>query len=142
MTDKELQKLSRSELLELLLIQSREMDELKIRTEQLQQQLQNRQITLSQAGSIAEAALQLSGIFAAAQEAADLYLENVMTPDKLLEETQAQCDELLRHAHEDIRKVWEVVRQEIYNPRLDHTQWQKISEYIDTQLKCNEDTTK
>ena len=38
---------------------------------------QDRRIRMERSGSIAEAALQLSGIFEAAQSAADLYLENI-----------------------------------------------------------------
>lgn len=135
MTDKELQKLSRSELLELLLVQSREMDRLNNEMETLQVQLQEREIALGEAGNIAEAALRLTGIFEAAQEAADLYLENVRTPNKMLEDTEKQCEVLLSSTRDKINRVWEVVRQEIYNPRLDADQWRKISDYIDRQLQ-------
>lgn len=137
MTDKELRKLTRTELLELLLVQSRELDKLNRELEDLQCQFQKREIALSQAGSIAEAALQLNGIFEAAQAAADLYLENVRTPNKMLEDTQAQCDALLQSTREKVHNVWEIIRQEIYNPKLDYTQWQKIASYIDQQLRIN-----
>lgn len=135
MTDKELQKLSRSELLELLLVQSREMDRLNNEMEALQLQLQEREIALGEAGNIAEAALRLTGIFEAAQEAADLYLENIRTPNKMLEDTEAKCEILLNNTREKVNRVWEIVRQEIYNPRLDAEQWRKISDYIDRQLR-------
>ena len=135
MTDKELQKLSRAELLELLLVQSREMDKLNTELENLQQQLRTREIALGEAGNIAEAALQLTGIFEAAQEAADLYLENVRTPNKMLEETQEKCEAMLEETRDKMHRVWEIIRQEIYNPRLDAEQWQKISNYIDRQLR-------
>lgn len=135
MTDKELRKLTRAELLELLLVQSRELDKLNTELENLQKQFQKREIALSQAGNIAEAALQLTSIFEAAQTAADLYLENVRTPNKMLEETQRQCDELLRSTRENVTQVWEIVRREIYNPKLDYDQWRQISDYIDAQLR-------
>jgi len=137
MTDKELRKLTRAELLELLLVQSRELDKLNTELDDLREQLQKREISLRQSGSIAEAALQLTGVFEAAQAAADLYLENVRTPNKMLEETQKQCDDLLRSTRETVHQVWEVIRQEIYNPKLDYEQWQQISNYIDTQLKLH-----
>lgn len=135
MTDKELRKLTRAELLELLLVQSRELDKLNTEVESLQQQLQKREIGLRQAGNIAEAALQLTGIFEAAQTAADLYLENVRTPNKMLEDTEAQCRELLCSTRETVHQIWEIVRREIYNPKLDYDQWQQISDYIDAQLR-------
>ena len=42
MTDKELRKLTRSELLDLLLVQSREIDRLNVELEQLQSRVQQR----------------------------------------------------------------------------------------------------
>ena len=44
---------------------------------QAQKKLDDRAIIIDRAGSIAEASLQLSGIFEAAQRAADQYLENI-----------------------------------------------------------------
>ena len=45
--------------------------------ETLEQERSSRRIELDEAGSIAEAALKLSGIFEAAQDAADRYMENI-----------------------------------------------------------------
>lgn len=143
MTDKELRKLTRTELLELLLVQSKEIDMLNRKLEQLQEQLDRREIALTHAGSIAEAALQLNGVFEAAQAAADQYLKNVTNPvadteeqcRRMLEQTQQKCDALLENTRLRSGQIWEVIRQEIYNPRLDHTQWQKIADYIDRQLQ-------
>ena len=77
MTDKEFKRLKRPELFEILLAQSREIDALKAKNEALTRQLESRRIDLEQAGSIAQAALQLNHIFEKAQAAADLYVENV-----------------------------------------------------------------
>lgn len=77
MNEKELRRLNRKQLLELLLIQIQRADELEIRLAEAEEKLKSRELAEMQAGSIAEAALKLSGIFEAAQEAADLYLENV-----------------------------------------------------------------
>lgn len=77
MTGKELKKLSRAELLELLLQQSREMERLQRKLDRAEKQLQSRQIMLEEAGNIAEAALRINEVFEAAQQAADQYLENV-----------------------------------------------------------------
>lgn len=142
MTDKELQKLSRTELLELLLVQSRELDKKNQELESLRAQLQTRQIALSQAGNIAEAALRLNGIFEAAQAAADQYLESVMSPvndtqqqcSQMLEQTQQQCQQMRQSTRQTVHQVWEVIRHEIFNPKLDYTQWQEIADFIDKQL--------
>ena len=77
MTDKELQKLSRSALLEMLLEQSRENDRLRAQVEELARQLSDRQFKIDQAGSIAEASMQINQVFEAAQAAAEQYLENI-----------------------------------------------------------------
>lgn len=77
MTEKELHKLKRGELLEMMLAQSREIDALRLRIKELEEKLADREIRIRQSGSIAEAALKINGIFEAAQAAADQYLENV-----------------------------------------------------------------
>ena len=77
MTDKELRKLKRGELLEMLLEQSRENEELKKQLYDMQKKLENRDIILKESGSIAEAALKLNGVFEAAEKAAEQYLENI-----------------------------------------------------------------
>lgn len=77
MTDRELKKLSRAELLELLLQQSKEIERLQAQLQRAREILSSREIHIRTAGSIAEAALELNGVFEAAQRAADQYLENV-----------------------------------------------------------------
>lgn len=77
MTERELKHLSRSELLELLVVQMEENEKLKKHIVKMQTQLNDRRLIMERAGSIAEAAMQLSGIFDTAQKAADHYLENI-----------------------------------------------------------------
>lgn len=77
MTEKELRRMRRGELLELLIDQMEENRILKSRLEKAQEELENRQIAIDKAGSIAEAALSLNGIFEVADRAARQYLENV-----------------------------------------------------------------
>lgn len=73
----ELKKLSRADLLELLVAQVKENERLREQLDEAQEQLADRKIEIDRVGSIAEAALQLNGVFQAAQMAADQYLENV-----------------------------------------------------------------
>lgn len=100
MTDKELKKLKREDLLELLLAQSRENEELKKELETTKAELAQRRLVMENAGSIAEAALQLSGIFETAQKAADMYLAGVREsnpggppPEKPASEPQDKASE-------------------------------------------------
>lgn len=77
MTDRELKKLSRAELLELLLDANRENERLRKQLEKVNALLADKTIQIENAGSIAEAALALNGVFETAQKAAEQYLENI-----------------------------------------------------------------
>lgn len=77
MTDKELQKLKRPELLEIMLGLQNELDKEREENEVLRTKLEQKTISLNKSGSIAEAALEINGVFDAAQKAADVYLDNV-----------------------------------------------------------------
>lgn len=74
MTEKELRKLNRYQLLELLVVQTERANKLQARLDAAEQELEMQNIKISSLGSIAEASLQLSGVFEAAQAAADRYL--------------------------------------------------------------------
>ena len=93
MTDKELQKLSRSALLEMLLEQSRENDRLRAQVEKLARQLSDRQFKIDQAGSIAEASMQINQVFESAQAAAEQYLENIRALNGRQEQICRQLEE-------------------------------------------------
>ena len=77
MTEKELLKLNKSEMLEIMLAQSREIDSLREELEGTKKRLEERKIKMQKAGNLAEASLQLTNIFEEAQKAADLYVFNV-----------------------------------------------------------------
>lgn len=77
MTDAELKKLKRNELLQLLIEQSKEVEALKAQLKEKNRLLEDRRINIENSGSIAEAALKLNKVFEAAQEAADQYLYSI-----------------------------------------------------------------
>lgn len=72
-----IRKLSRKELLELLIDQMKENEELKVKLQQKERELENIHIISAKAGSLAEASLELVNIFKKADEAAELYLNNL-----------------------------------------------------------------
>lgn len=86
MTEKELRKLNRYQLLDLLVTQTERANELQKKVEELEERLRERDLNLSKLGSIAEAAIHVAGVFEASQQAADLYLE---TAKKQADETLA-----------------------------------------------------
>lgn len=126
LSDKELQRLKRVDLLELLLEQSKENEALKqalkekdSEMKQLQKKLEDRKIMIEEAGTIAEASFQLNGVLEAAENAAKQYLDNLREMHdreriefvkkeeeleqkclEMLEMTSKRCDELMAEAEQ------------------------------------------
>ena len=132
MTDDELRRLKRGDLLELLVSQEREMDSLNLRLHKAEKALEDRRIQLDEAGSIAQASLQLNGVFEAAQAAADQYLESVREQsrdtealcarmemearekaDRMIAETEAKCADMVAQAERETRAFWDMVSQRL-----------------------------
>ena len=122
LTDKELKKLKRSDLLRLLVEQSRQMEaqkaeaqtveaDLREEIRSLQEQLKCRRLAVEEAGSIAQAALSVNEVMLAAQNAADQYLCNVKKRSEELETTLSareeecarQCDAMKAEAEAECR---------------------------------------
>ena len=111
MTDKELRKLSRSDLLELMLEQSREIDRLQAELEETREALQERNLKIEACGSIAEAAAEVNSLFHAAQKAADMYLLNVQRICAEKAEEAGKTEEwqrVLRGGADPVKKAAEV----------------------------------
>lgn len=106
MTDKELRKLSRRDLLEMMLRQSEEIRELKEKLNKAETELRDRQIRVDQCGTLAEASLQLNGVFDAAHAASRQYLDNIENLsqrqekicERMIEESRAEADAILKAA--------------------------------------------
>ncbi len=98
MTDKELKKLSKADLLSLLVTQSKEMDRLKEELAETKKQLEDRSILVEKSGSLADASLAIFHVLEDAQKAADLYLENIKSgrfqkeDEPVTEEQQDEAD--------------------------------------------------
>jgi hypothetical protein len=75
--ERDLRKLSRKELLELLLVQSRRIDRLEAQLEKANSKLADREIHIAKAGTMAEASLSLNGVFESIDAAGAQYLENL-----------------------------------------------------------------
>ena len=118
MTDKDLRKLNRAELLQMLLEQGRQNDALRAQLDQANAQLASRQVALDEAGSIAEAAMQLNQVFASAQRAADQYLENIRTLSGRQEavcakreaESRSKCEQMLAETQKKCQSLEEQTR--------------------------------
>lgn len=158
MTDQELKKLRRSDLLELLIAQEKENDQLREKVAQLEARLADRKIELEKAGSIAEASMQINGVFRAAQDAAAQYLENIQRLSgrqeeicrkledesrqaaqkrtaeteescrRMEAETREKCQEMLSSAEEGAQRYWEAARQRMDEYCAAHEELLKLLE--------------
>lgn len=99
---KELKRLNRAELLELLLTQTRETERLQKELEETKARLNDRNLRIQETGDLAQAVLSLNGVMEAAQAAANQYLENIQAMER---ETKEKCQLLLRQAREEAEKI-------------------------------------
>ena len=102
MTEKELKRLSRKELLQMMLLQAEENERLKEEVERLQKKLQDNRIAAGKVGSIAEASLQLHKVFEGAQSAADTYLENIR---RMQSYQEAYCKGMIERANKEAAAI-------------------------------------
>ena len=94
----------RAELVEIILALKQTEDRLRAENAALSAQLQERQIHIENAGSIAQAALELNNVFAAAQAAADDYLHSVQSS---LADTNATAANTLSQARSEAKRILE-----------------------------------
>lgn len=113
MTEKDLKKLNRYQLLEMLIAQTERADQLQAQLEETKQALADKELKLSSMGSIAEAALHLTGVFQSAQEAADLYVHSAKQFAKDIESAAyEEASSILARAQTQARSIREEARLE------------------------------
>ena len=109
MTDDELKKLNRKELLEILIEQSKDIDRLQKAVEDAERRAEDREIRINKAGSIADAAIALNGVLDSAQAAADQYLESVRSTDfdceKMRSDARAEAARVLASAQTKAARI-------------------------------------
>lgn len=106
MPDRELRRMRRAELVEIILALKQTEDRLRAENAALSAQLQERQIHIENSGSIAQAALELNKVFEAAQAAADEYIASVRAANKntdaaanaLRAQAEAEAEQILAQA--------------------------------------------
>lgn len=98
MAEKELRKMNRAELIEIIYALQQREQSLQQQIDSLEKQLAEKKIILKEAGNIAEAALRLNDVFAAAQAAADQYVRSVRA--------MAQADEAEAEPEEPEDSHW------------------------------------
>lgn len=110
MADKEMKHLSRAELIDIIYELQKQNDEKDTQLQKMQAALEERTIRLANAGSIAEAALSISGVFEAAQAAADQYLTSIRDAEAAKLEKQKEAEWQQKRLQEEAnRKAEEAV---------------------------------
>ena len=102
MTDKEFKRLSRSQLIDIIYLLQLKQEELTAENEKLSKALENKRLRVSEAGSIAEAALEIHNVMQTAQDAAAHYLEEIRI---MRDETEEQCRLLLEKAQKEAEQI-------------------------------------
>lgn len=142
MTEQELKKLSRGELIQLVRDQEKTIEQLQQRITNMERQQREKAFNLRKFGSIAESALRLNGVFEAAQQAANQYLESAAQmrdasrfqkeeADRVLAEAERKCRELEEEtarkcaamtakAQEEAGSYWQNLEQDLYQRLEDY----------------------
>ena len=100
MIAKELKKLSRRELVDIIYQLKKNEEQLQEKITALEEELQDKRIKLSVAGSIAEAAVDITNIFHTAQRTADLYLQEIAC---MKADTERECAKILEDARKEAK---------------------------------------
>lgn len=95
MINKELKRLNRRELIEIIYQLKKNEQQYLEKIAALEEALQERRIRISEAGSVAEAAVKITQILSTAQNTADLYLQEIAA---MKEDTEKECARMLKDA--------------------------------------------
>lgn len=97
MNEKELRKISRKELLELLLEQANRIADLEKELADAKAKLEDKRIMLNEAGNLAEASLKITDLFQKTMETCKIYSDNI-------EELNSRIEKEVREKYETIEK--------------------------------------
>ena len=102
MNNKDLKKLSRRELVEIIYQMKKNEQKMQERMDELQAALDDKRIRVSEAGSIAAVAASINGLMAAAQATADLYLSEIAYRKA---EAERECATLIEDAKQTAARI-------------------------------------
>ena len=162
MTEQELKKLSRADLQQLLLEQDKVMDQLRERIASMERSQREKAFQIKRFGSIAESSLQLSGVFEAAQQAADRYLEQAQQAqnaavarkkeaealllrtrelcEKMEADTRRKCEAMTALAEEEAKNHWRSLEQDVIQSLERYVpDWEKDGEELAKLLGLDEE---
>lgn len=141
MVNKEIKRLSRRELVDVIYQLKRNEQQMQEKIAELEAALEEKRIRLSTAGSLADAAVDITNVFSTAQTAADLYLHeiNCMKQDteqacaQKVEETQKRVEEILAEG----KRQYEALAARY---QADYQKWQQLQadlQRLEAQMDTN-----
>jgi len=143
MISKELKRLSRRELVDIIYQLKKNEQETQEEIELLKNELQDKRICISTAGSIADAAMSVTNVFSAAQMTADLYLREISC---MREDTEKECAKKVEEAEKKIREIFADGEKKFETLkaayRNEYVKWQQLKSEVETleerkkQLMC------
>ena len=102
MTDKEFKRLSRAQLIDIIYQLQLQVDALIEQKQELEKDLADKRFRISNAGNIADAALEINDCFRSAQNAAEQYLNEIKA---IREETEAERQRILTEARAEAAAI-------------------------------------
>ena len=102
MNKKDIRKLSRKDLLEIMLNQSEKIKSLELEISKLKEDLASKNLSISNAGTLAEASISISGIFQKADEAIEIYKNNYI--DQIRKDFEKEKEAILKETKELCKK--------------------------------------
>ena len=109
MISNDLKKLNRRELVDIIYQMKKNEQLMQDEITSLQRELQEKRIRLADVGSIADAAVSITDVFAAAQNAADLYLHEISC---MKAETEKECSQMVEEAQKAVDKIFAYGRKQ------------------------------
>lgn len=100
--EKELKKLSRRELVDVIYQMKKNEQQLQDEIASLKEELNDKRIRISYAGSVADAAADVTQLFSTAQKTADLYLQEIAYRK---EETKTECEKMIADAKHRVEQI-------------------------------------
>ena len=127
MLDKELKKLSRRELVDIIYQMKKNEEQLLEQIAVLEENLHDKRIRIEEAGSIAEAAADITNVFSVAQTTADLYLQEIAC---MKEKNEKDCAKIIDEAKQEAGKILSDAKTQHKELRAryreDHKKWQQL----------------
>lgn len=111
MTEKELRKLRREDLLDMLIHQSEDYARLTEELAKAKEELAQRALAMENAGTLADAAFQLNGVYHAADEACRQYVESMRQMHEEQLKIQEECLRQKVESEEYCRRMEESTRE-------------------------------